>query len=351
MEHMSGYDEPLDQSLPTGCDEQSNDGVPDIHFSFVPDAYQQDTSDANSLEATDDMGNQMCALEDLSHNPMAADVPRTPSISVVETADWSRLDFEGFGRICAGQEIVLPKRLHDAASAPERPSLHTITEQSGMFAAIGAVASMRRRYPDEPLIEKPLDVSAFGDNVPALAIANMLNASLLAQGEHDITPDGSTLASFALGREAIGACGDAEYYFAGQLIDVPWIKQLASVVFEKDGLPVFYRKTYGAESVVTLTDVDVGGAVYGKGYIMRVLAECDNQMRSNDSNTWAIDRRSLVYPTSEIIEVTPMRPSAFGLSPEQRATYFPSEEPTSRQLTVDDFVRRSQETIANRRNA
>ncbi|HEX9153801.1 MAG TPA: hypothetical protein VF809_03200 [Candidatus Saccharimonadales bacterium] len=333
MEYASEDDEWSDKLYPTMSDAPLHHEM-GPSFVFSPYECGQDAPDTGGTYGSE-----------FFNVPEDMIMRRGEVVSAV--ADENRVDFDEFSRVCTGQRITLPDEVI-IAGLTRYPSNHSILDPSGMFAVIGIVAQLRREYPDLPLLERPIDASVFGDNVPARTVVDMLNASLLTQAEHQASAGHSPVPSFALGTEPIDVCDNAEPRFGVHLDDATRLGWCVSTVFEEEGVPIFYRKDLGAESAIAMTDIRVGGTVFGRGFLMRIVAECDGPDYYG-SDVWSRHDHSLVYPTSEIIAVTPMRPSSFGLPPKQRAFYFSGEKQESARFTVDDFVQKSQGILDTRR--
>ncbi|HSX34840.1 MAG TPA: hypothetical protein VLF62_04310 [Candidatus Saccharimonadales bacterium] len=190
-----------------------------------------------------------------------------------------------------------------------------------LLVALACAGALLRKFPDELLADKPIDLAAFGNDMPARTLAAICNAKLspIVPGPGDIALPGPI---------NFGKC-------VCPLAEERWVKTIEDPehVFTKKPMAELFatggrigdklvvaRKAEHEQNALTFTEVNIDGIVYPPGSILNLLALGDDD---------ATLKRNLVdmpngYSLRDIGDIACagfMRLSAFGLPPSQRAEY------------------------------
>lgn len=226
-----------------------------------------------------------------------------------------------FNQICAAQNVELRPLLMAADDMRFHGKFSKGPNQS-LLQTIVRAGILLREEPGVPLTATNtlLELDAFGDSVPLLALATMCNDSLQpVQSEIIPVLPGPTL-------EVKGVCGHAEECWIdtieerrGALTDTPLAENFTHDG-EIDGLLIVSRKFAHEQTALSFTEVAINGIRYCEGSLFNLGAVGDEPGKRQWNNIEmpnGFSQRGI----GEVACATFLRLSAFALPLEQRAEY------------------------------
>lgn len=186
------------------------------------------------------------------------------------------------------------------------------------LSAVSAAGWLLSRYPESPLLDtsvRPMSATDTGQ----ITLAAMINDSI-------VRPDYSGQLPLFKGYHGKivdpYSCSSAEKYFIGVLKPDTWVdtKEFASKIYFDGTQPIFFNKSRGEPTALTLSDIAIDNVRYPAGSIVKLHPKWSARRKQIKRRDALIDYRDI----DEIASIRFLRLSVFALSKSERLEKLPS---------------------------